>query len=847
MNIINSLFSKRLCVCLLLSFGVFGAVNIMAQKQSLSTVHENERRTPYPQIGQTLYINPAPLLVPKNRKQADCLQFELSQQKDFSGEGNMLSKPVPWCMFNPHQKLSAGKWYWRFRSVSSSGENFPWSETMEFVMTDDVPTFVTPTFDVLLKKLSGETSRLNCFLDDKLGEARQKMYTHPEYNRMITSGREGLAANYSTDTLVSNHATAMVDLCEKLHTAYVLTQRDVYANKMVQLIRWMLPSRVTDRQLSNDFYAGDLAYLLACSYETCYDRFTPQERNQMEQLMLRIIGHYYKSHFAGSMENHIFNNHLWQFTLRRLTQASLVLYDKYPEAHEFLEYAYELWTARAPATGFNRDGIWINGTCYFSANAITLYYLPALFSHLTGTDFFQHPWYKGVGKAMVYNWPPHSISVGWGDGHEQMNDKPLIIRSAFAEFLHRELGDPYAAWFTGIDQRYLMDDEMRLYRMVRPEAKEKIATLPANEPKATWFRDCGEMIANSNMADYQNNLCLSFRSSPFGSGSHTQSTQNAFNLYFRGVPVYGSTGYYMNFTDPHNLLDYRHTRGHNTLLVDGIGQPFSIKAYGNIVRMLGGENISYCLGDASNAYCGLNDYPMWIRNFANQGVEESRENGFGETSLTLYRRHIFLLHPDKVVIYDEMEAKSSVRWDWLLHSPVPFAIDKDTKLLTTRNEAKQFTSVAQLFSNQACDITQTDQFVVAPDITKAVRGEKLANQWHLTASFASSKRNRILTIIQVQPDGIKAADISRQGNRLQCGDWVIEAELNAKNPAKLFIENRVNKATFSYGTKKVSVGDHEYSLSAKEASLLYDCVNGQWKVQEMTDIPVQPTGAISKQ
>lgn len=30
---------------------------------------------------------------------------------------------------------------------------------------------------------------------------------------------------------------------------------------MIRLIRWLLPSQVTDRQLNNDFYAGDLAYL----------------------------------------------------------------------------------------------------------------------------------------------------------------------------------------------------------------------------------------------------------------------------------------------------------------------------------------------------------------------------------------------------------------------------------------------------------------------------------------------------------------------------------------------------------------------------------------------------------
>lgn len=813
-----------------------------AREYTPSRIHENERETPYPQEFNQPYLNPVPLLVPQKMKQSDFLQFALSQEKDFSGSTTVLSKPVAWCMYNPHQVLNSGTWYWRFRSVSSTGENMPWSETYSFTITDDIPKFATPPFEEVRKVMTEKHPRLYCFLEDELEDARLKMYSHPEYNLMISSARQGLAADYSTDTQPYKHASAMVTHCEKLHTAYTLLQRDVYANKMVQLIRWLLPSQVADRQLDNDFYAGDLAYLFACTYETCHERFMADERTKMEQLMVKILNHY-RPRFQGSMENHIFDNHLWQFTFRRLLQTSLVLYDKYPEAREFFEYGYELWTSRAPATGFNRDGTWINGTCYFSANAVTLSYIPSLFSYLFGTDFFQHPWYRGVGKAMVYGWPPHSQSVSFGDGHEQMNDKPLIVRSAFAEFMARETGDSYSAWYTSIDKRYEMDDEMRLYRMVRPESRKSQTGIPTDEPKARWFRDSGEMIANSSMKDYQNNLCLNFHSSPFGSGSHTHSDQNAFNLHFRGVPVYGSTGYYMNFADAHNLLSYRHTRAHNTLLVDGIGQPFSTKAYGNIVRMLGGEHISYALGDASNAYCGVSEYPMWIRNFANQQLEQSVENGFGETPLTLYRRHIFLLHPDKVLIYDEMEAKKPVRWDWLLHSPVQFSVNEQTHQLITRNEEKQFTAVAQLFSRQDFDITQTDRFVAPPDEKKAVRGEVLANQWHLTASFTPCKRNRILTLIQVNPDGTKAVEVIREGNHLRCGDWDIEAELDAKKPASLYISNATKQVVFSYGKSSLPLNGKTYKPVDKESSLLFDKIEGKWQVQEMADRKPQLTGS----
>lgn len=97
-------------------------------------VHANNplRKVPYPQQENSIYLNPAPLLVPLHMKQSDLLQFNLSQDKNFKGDNDILSKPVPWCMFNPHKILDTGVWYWRFRSVSKAGEEMPWSKTYSF-------------------------------------------------------------------------------------------------------------------------------------------------------------------------------------------------------------------------------------------------------------------------------------------------------------------------------------------------------------------------------------------------------------------------------------------------------------------------------------------------------------------------------------------------------------------------------------------------------------------------------------------------------------------------------------------------------------------------------------------
>ena len=474
--------------------------------------------------------------------------------------------------------------------------------------------------------------------------------------------------------------------------------------------------------------------------------------------------------------------------------------------------------------------------------------MPSLFSYVTKTDFLKHPWYQNAGQALLYAFPVGTMSAGFGDQNERATT-PDRQRLAFSDFLAKELDNPYSAWYATNCQRELRRDfDMRLYRMATSwKTYTASKTLLPSSTKALWYEDIGEVVAHSAIQNTNRNLFLSFRSSPFGSGSHTLADQNSFNLHFRGVPVYRSTGYYLNFSDAHNLMSYRHTRAHNSILVDGIGQPFTTRAYGKITRMLNGENITYALGDASNAYCGTSEYPMWIENFKKAGITQTPENGFGETPLTKYRRHILMLHPDIVVIYDELEASKPVTWDWLLHSPVQFKIDNEKRTMTTRYEEKQFTAVAQLFSNQPCEITQTDQFKVAPDPKKMRKEVSYPNQWHLDAKFQPCDKNRILTIIRVTPDGNKEKVISRKGtNTFNCERWKIEAELDPAKPASLRIFNDRNNVTFSLGEGDVDINGTTYKRLEKGSSVLFDKIDGEWLVHEMSDYEPQFTGAGPK-
>lgn len=69
-------------------------------------------------------------------------------------------------------------------------------------------------------------------------------------------------------------------------------------------------------------YAGELIYTLACTYENCYDRFKPEERKQIENIIMNVLARYYQGRMLGHEETHLFDNHFWQFAFRHFMQAA---------------------------------------------------------------------------------------------------------------------------------------------------------------------------------------------------------------------------------------------------------------------------------------------------------------------------------------------------------------------------------------------------------------------------------------------------------------------------------------------------------------------------------------------
>lgn len=809
--------------------------------------HDKTRVLPYPKMSNELYVNPSPLIVPENADKGRWLQFALSRDSGFPETGTMQSDTLSWNFFNPHKALESGTWYWKYRNIAADGAEGPWSEAIPFEVSASVPQLVTPDFKAFCRNLPHEHPRLYCWLRPYIGDARASLEDHEEYGAFMNRVNMAMSADYPA--ILSSFSESGMQQTDSyvdyLYQAAFMTEDEDYYDKLHEILGLLLARGFSDAELfSSNFCATYIAHAHLSIYDILYGRLTDAEKTAVEDLLMRYVGTYFTS-ACGYQENAMFDNHFWQKNMRVQFQTVLCLWDK-PDrseaARHMLEYYYELWTARAPAGGFNRDGAWVNGTGYFEANVRTLAYMPMILSYISRYDYLQHPWYRNAGESVAYSWAPHSASAGFGDNSEEY-DTPQRQRAAFADFLARELGDEMAGWYASQCRGELLKDtELRLYRLCRSGAYPD--DFPSSADKMKWFKDIGEVVMHSDLQHTEHDLALSFRSSTFGSGSHTLADQNSFNLLYKGERMYYHSGYYTSFSDAHNLLSYRHTRAHNTVLVNGIGQPFSTEGYGMVLRADGGENIAYCIGDASRAYCGISDDPMWVANFRNAGVEQSEANGFGGTPLTGYRRQMLMLYPDIVLIYDELEASEAVRWDWLLHSPVKFSVDEASASLVSEFPESGSVAVADFFSGADFTFTQTDQFF-SPPVPEDP--ERYPAQWHLTASASGLPAVKILAVVRVGDSQDDIPSVERSDDTLTCGNWQIKVSLDPDSPGYLEVRNTRNAAVYSYGSDDPLLDGAVYRRGYTGSSILYDeRNNGEYQVTELVDSSPISTKTVSR-
>lgn len=313
-------------------------------------------------------------------------------------------------------------------------------------------------------------------------------------------------------------------------------------------------------------------YGLAVGYDTACDRMTPAERAAVLEA-IRVRGEHFYKHYVKDFETHSMDNHVWQHTFRNFLFTSVATLGDLPEAEKWFRYCYEIWCARFPILGGD-DGGWHDGSSYMQANLVTFVYVPFVLSRLTGTDFFDLPWFRNLPSFLVYSFPKGSCATGLRR-RLRKDDLPVAALHGFADALARELPSPEARWYAdqliGSDPTNLYRSKgFTLYRILTDKPADRVAPKAPARNTSRFYPDAGFSLMHTDPADASDDLMAAFFALPFGSTDTPTPRTTVSRSTTAAGQLFGGTGYYSNFNDKHTLMHYR-SRGHNTILADGLG------------------------------------------------------------------------------------------------------------------------------------------------------------------------------------------------------------------------------------------------------------------------------------
>ncbi len=565
---------------------------------------------------------------------------------------------------------------------------------------------------------------------------------------------------------------------------------------------------------TDDLLGSQVLTALAKAHDALHDELPPGLRQRMLAVMDRQLRKGLAA-WPGNIEGRQVENHFWQMELSGNFTAALATVGDLEASREMLEYTYELFLARFPNLA-TPDGGWVEGLGYFGVNKSAVVDMALLLKKVGGVDVFLKEWYRTLADYFLYFAPLGGRIDGFGDMHDRVGEGDighgmlLVVgqenqdaKALFRAASRRQRDPSIEAWY-------------QVVHGIRFEADQ--VARPANLPQARLFAGVGLAAFHTDVLDSSRDTAVYFRSSPFGAKGHMHANQNAFNISRRGEPLFYSTGYYTSFADAHSLSSYRHTRAHNAILVNGCGQAFGHEGYGWIKRYAHGEQMSYVCGDATMAYRQTVDQ-QFLDMLAESGIAPTRENGYGDSQLKLFERHVLFIRPDTVVIYDVLESAEESDWTLLLHTMQEPTVDRDglLRLETEKNRAVGFVT-----GSQSLAISVTDQFH-SPPVDFKNKYKDLPPQYHVSCmSRGKSRSFRFLTILQMaNPGEVIPPVVRRKSGDFSVGHTRLHAELDPQRPASLMAELRaanlyVNALPREVFGRRVPMADAPSTLLAEK-------------------------------
>jgi hypothetical protein len=807
-------------------------------------IHPRFREYPKPSGGILAKTNPPIMLNPLSRNASGDVpvtySYRLSRDQHFPEVGTISQNELRYAIFNIHEKLDNGTWYWQYGS-----DDREWSDVHTFRISEEVPVFETPHPKDLIQSIPlrhprvlvnpTEISAFRNRVADMADAAVILSAADALIDQMPPSESMGVARQDDSLTEMEQKKLAL-DASKKLGSAagnpttlfceaYVLSGVEKYGQAAIRWASVIAGYDPNGVSMTNNFADSELMLAMAHTYDVCHNLLTEDEKETLLK-SITVRGNRFYNGWTNMLEAKIFSGHVWQHILERLFKTSLATLHDIPEAAHWLTYVYEVWLARAPCLGPD-DGGWWNGNHYMELNALTLLDIPMYLKQYTGLDYMISPWYQNNPYWLIYSFPANSWSEGFGNGTEKQFGQKLGMLG-YTDALSRLTGHPYAAWYSDHHLRALGktledDDEFRWFRLKWGLPERPVPPNGLDLPLARVFRETGTVNMHTDLERAEKNLMVSMRSSPYGSTSHAHSDQNSFNIQYGGEKLFYNSGYRPSMGVPHYTDWFKASIGHNTVLIDGKGQPVgSSESYGWMARFLHGGAISYALGDASNAYDNEKQVP--------QKAEVKR-----------FRRHLIFMRPDVVVIYDELLADHEAEWSWLIHS------HKEIMLHPGKQQIKCNTKTARsqvdIFGSTKLELELSTEFDPKPVNYRNIRDTsgkiiEFSDQWHVYAR-SRGKAMRYLAIFQVKDisdSGDFEQPVADEKGVMTVGAWSIAAEMNTTKPASFEVFRSDGEAALIYGKNEVSHQGDKFFAKQLGSTIMIEHIDGRMIAREAVDV-----------
>ena len=678
--------------------------------------------------------------------------LRLSTDPDFSKGNTQVFENLPLNFFTPDTTLEPAQYHWSYATWDGEAVASAWSTTRSFTIAEGLAETPLPSRKTRLEHVALDHTRL-WMTNDRLSDFVDAVKADPEYCTWSTFYAKSVLPWMDRDIIrepagyPDHQRTApiwrqtYIDLQEVWYAIRHLAIGGRVTGDAAMTARakeWLLetagwdPMGITSRAYTDE-WAYRVCNALAWGYDWLHQDLSEDERAIVRTALLERT--------RDIAEHAILNAkiHLFPYDSHAVRSVSLVIVpaciallgdDENDDARDWLNYSIEFLSTVYSPWG-DSDGGWAEGTHYWMMGIAYLIDSANRLKSYIGLDLYKRPFFQNTGDFPLFCKAPNTRRATMGDD-STMGDLPCVKTGLNLRQFAGATGNGAYQWYCDENLRTNPGTEMAFYNWGWWDTnfdelvfQTDFPVVEATPPVSGFrhFKGIGWVGVQHAMDDPDSHIHFVFKSSQFGSISHSHGDQNSFCMSAFGEDMAIQSGHYVAFNSSMHRTWRRQTRSKNAILINGKGQyaekdkSKAMAATGRILAAETHEDHYLIRGDATGAYQSLS--PEVIR----------------------AEREIYFVRNSYFVIIDKVDAETPVTVDWLLHANNAYDLGKSS-FRNTGNKAGFYGQVVWSEGGKP-KISQDTGFA---DVDTADY-EGLPVSTVLKAHYPAAKRHRIATLL----------------------------------------------------------------------------------------------------